>query len=461
MMYWFFKSITRRLILITSALFLFAFITLSFFLYHILLINYRDAYNDFFHNETAIIREILNKSGPHVSTALRQEVILEPDSNNYQYFIRIDRSGGVLIETPGISHLIKNINVENQTIPAQINIGKKHYALLYRFIRIKSKNYHLLMLQNISPDVKLLESVRHSLMLISFLFTLVFIFFSILLIKIGLKPLNTFVKEIKNLTPHALEPLDLKKLPSELATLLIEINNLIIRLKSSHEDLSSFSSNIAHELRTPINNLMISNERFLMKTKESSKINEQLISNVEEYQRISNLIDKLLFLARLSVDNKHFTFMTLNVRQEIGKVIEFHEALAEEKRINISMKATGYICADKDLFHNALSNILINAIKYSPNNSTINIHAEKIKEQLVISVTDEGPGLPEVELEKITTRFYRFNKQQSGPSGLGLGLSIVNSIMKALNAHLEIQRNAGVGLTVSMVFPVYIPKINE
>ena len=454
MIQWVRESLARRLVAITAAVFFSAFIILTFFLYHMLLMNYRDAYADSFHNEVAILSEILAKSGSDVALALKQEVILEPGANHYQYFIQIRQAGKLLIQTPGLQPMMTALDkMSDRTSPVEIKHNRRVYVAFTTVIRLKDVPYAVSVLLDITPDVKILQKFKHSMMIISLVFILIFFGFVILLVKLGLKPLNLFVNKIKSLTPNTLEPVELAHLPSELALLLSEINHLIVQTKTSHEELSSFASNIAHELRTPINNLMISNERFLMKHQHEAEVQEQVVSNVEEYRRLSNLIDKLLFLARLSADDKKLTFGTLVIRDEVDKVIEFHEALADEKQIIIKSNVEGEIRADKDLLHNALSNILTNAIKYSPSNSCINIITNQSADMLVLSVVDEGPGLPLSEIEKITTRFYRFNKYaESHSTGLGLGLSIVNSIMNALGARLNIQLNPEKGLSVSMVF---------
>ena len=261
-----------------------------------------------------------------------------------------------------------------------------------------------------------------------------------------------FVNKIKTITTDTLEPLKLKQLPVELELLLTEINQLIMRTKLSYDNISSFSSNIAHELRTPINNLMISNEMYLMKAGEQSDIKMQLLSNIEEYQRISNLIDKLLLLARLNTNHKKLRLVPLTLLVEVNKVVEFHEAMAEEKNIFITQNVVGTIRADKDLFHNALSNVLSNAIKYSPSNSTIRIDTNLHNNTLALLISDQGPGIPTSELSKITSRFYRYNTLQTKSSGSGLGLSIVKSIMLALGGTLEIKLNEPQGITVCLTF---------
>jgi two-component system, OmpR family, heavy metal sensor histidine kinase CusS len=455
------SSITLRLIILISIGFFIGFTTLSFFCYHFLKTNFQDSYSNFFYNENSVLEKILTKSEINTSSALKQEVIWEPEANHYKYYIEIkNRAGQSIIKTPNIHSIIpKEYRPSSHTNtidnPLLIRIKQKTFALFKSTLTTHHAAYKALMVLDITKYAKILNKFRSDIILISSILIFIFLLVGILLIKLGLSPLRFFNKKIKSITANTLEPLKLRQLPSELELLLAEINQLILRTKISYENLASFSSNIAHELRTPINNLMISNEMFLMTANHHPDIKMHLLSNIEEYQRLSNLIDKLLLLARLNTNDKKINLSTLILPDEVNKVIDFHQAMSDEKNMTIHQHSCGSIYADKDLFHNALSNILTNAIKYSPANTAITINTESFSDTIVLSVSDQGPGIPADELPNITSRFYRFNKSvtsKSGGPGLGLGLSIVKSIMLALGGTLEIKLNKPKGVSACLTF---------
>lgn len=444
------SSITTRLIILISLGFCFGFSILSYFADNFLKQNFHDSYQDFLQNEHAVLQEIFNNSTINLKTALQQEVILEPDANDYKFYIEIHNpAGDTLINTPGLYQVISGYTANSGQ--QYIQSGGKNFILLNTTLERKNQVFRTLIALDISKDTHILKKFRRGIFLISAFLTLIFLFVSMLLIGIGLSPLRVLITKINTISLNKLEPLVLNNPPSDIALLLAEINQLILRTKSSYESLASFSSNIAHELRTPINNLMISDEIFLQ---QQAPDNEKKIqSNIEEYQRLSQLIDKLLFLSRLDTVENKLNLTTLDVNVEANKVIDFHEAMAKDKKIIITSKLTGLVIADKDLFHNALSNLLTNALKYSPNQTHISITSKEQQNTLTLAITDQGPGIPESEFEKITDRFYRTDKNRSSKTGgLGLGLSIVKSIMLALGGKIYFKNNQPRGLVVHLTF---------
>ena len=158
-------------------------------------------------------------------------------------------------------------------------------------------------------------------------------------------------------------------------------------------------------------------------------------------------------LHNYNANEKKTNLDNIDLNRELTKVIEFHEAMAEEKNILITKNVSGKISTDKDLFHNAVSNVLTNAIKYSPHNTQISINTQSTADSIIVSVTDQGPGIPHTEISNVTSRFYRLsNHYAATTSGLGLGLSIVKSIMTSLGGSIDIKPNKPRGVIISLSF---------
>jgi two-component system heavy metal sensor histidine kinase CusS len=423
--YFFQKSIIRRFIVLMSAFILLTCVSITSLLYHTLVTNFHDNYQDFFTNEQAVLQNILANTDGNINSALKQEVVLEPKANHYQYFISISKNNDLVLNTPGFSTIFPDSRTKNiKGAQTQIQLlDKTTYIHKSATFSVNKNDYTVQMILNITQDTNVLRKFKHAIFIVLISFFVLFLAIGYILIRLGLRPLEKFIHKIGEINPNAFQPLNIATLPSELEPLLSEVNKLISRTKRSFDDLSAFSSNIAHELRTPINNLMLSTEVLLPKLKEQTLAHDHLLSNIEEYQRLSNLINKLLFLARLNVENKKFSFEHINILSEIEKIVEFHEAMSDKKDITININVEGTLFVDKDLFHNALSNLLTNAINYSPKGSNITLLTEQTLSNVMLSVSD-----------------------------VGLGLSIVNSIMFALNAKLEMTNNTGPGLKATMVF---------
>lgn len=452
-------SVRNRIIFLSSLILLASLILVSLLSYFFIQKGFSDSYKMFFINETDIIQKILTTPEIDTKNALKQETVLEPESNHH-YFVKLfDQENTIITQTPGFNGLLKKYNNHILKHKPQSNYvflkyKKNHYVIYKTGITANNQPYKMIIALNITRDHKILDQFQNIMMIASIVFLLVFLTLETFIIRFGLNPLRNFINKIKDVTPNTLAPLDLKNLPSDLDILLTEINHLIYRVKLSHDKISAFSSNIAHELRTPINNLMLSSETILMKSLDVDDIKNRMLSNIEEYQRLSNLIDKLLFIARLGEKDKGLKLELLDIKPEIDKVIEFHEAIAEEKEVIISLeKCDGSIYADKALFHNAIANIISNAIKYGPVHNKILITSEIMPDGVTIAIADSGPGIPDNELIKITKRFYRFEHNTNDiKPGFGLGLSIVQSIMNALNGTFSIEKNSPSGLIVYLTF---------
>lgn len=243
----------------------------------------------------------------------------------------------------------------------------------------------------------------------------------------------------------------------ELIDLASAFNSMCDGLEISFNKLKQLSSDLAHELRTPINNLIGETELALSQTRNVEAYQKILISNLEESRRISQMVSGLLFLAKtensqLIIEKKYFSADKL-----INSVCDFYSALAEEKLIRINCSGEGEVLADEVLFRRVINNLLSNAIKYTPENGEVKINiSSSHKKKTVITLSDTGVGIAELDLPFIFNRFYRSDKARSQSSGgLGLGLAIVKSIIELHGASIKITAELGKGTVAELVFPSF------
>jgi two-component system, OmpR family, heavy metal sensor histidine kinase CusS len=267
----------------------------------------------------------------------------------------------------------------------------------------------------------------------------------------GVRPIREITAAAQAITASALnERISARTWPRELATLATEFDRMLERLEDSFERLSRFSSNIAHELRTPISNLMGETEVALGRSLGAEQYREVLASSLEEYQRLSHLIDSLLFLARAETANLQIHRSDFAAHESISAVMEFYEPLAKESHIELSSTGQARVRGDEPLFRRAISNLLSNSLRHVSPGGKVTVEARTEPTGIIVAVKDNGSGVAPKDLPNLFDRFYR---GENSRDGVGLGLSIVKSIMGLHHGTIEIASDLGKGTTVVLRFP--------
>ncbi|MFN7085242.1 MAG: heavy metal sensor histidine kinase [Burkholderiales bacterium] len=268
------------------------------------------------------------------------------------------------------------------------------------------------------------------------------IFFGYVIARRGLQPLRALAKTAGEITVHQLgERLRIEDAPPELEEMVRAFNLMLDRLEDSFRRLTQFSSDIAHDLRTPISNLMVETQVTLAQRRSVQEYEELLVSNVEEYERLTRMIENMLFLAH--AENAQVTLRRemLSIETELKRIGEYFEGMAEEAGISLDVIASGSLAADAILFRRAVSNLVVNAIRYTTPGGCITMRGyPRAGGRFVIEVSNPGVGIPSEHLPRIFDRFYRVDtsRVQSHISS-GLGLSIVKSIAVLHGGSVEVE----------------------
>jgi two-component system heavy metal sensor histidine kinase CusS len=277
-----------------------------------------------------------------------------------------------------------------------------------------------------------------------------------LIIYNGMLPLREIAEKTRrvtaaNLDEHILTP----HWPEEIKELAVAFDRMLDRLRDAFERLSCYSANLAHELRTPIFNLMGESEVALTKERTAEEFRKIIESNIEEFERLSQMVDGLLFLSRTDLKNTPLNRVELDAYAEIEHVMGYYQPVAEEKGLEFTCQGEARLQADPVLFRRALSNIISNAIHYTPPGGEVHISISQAADRSVlVSVSDTGWGMNPDELLRIFDRFYRIDGTRNmNPGGSGLGLSIVRSIMDLHGGMISMQSRPGEGTTVTLSFP--------
>ncbi|GAA3528735.1 heavy metal sensor histidine kinase [Zobellella aerophila] len=258
--------------------------------------------------------------------------------------------------------------------------------------------------------------------------------------RVGLTPLRELASVSENVTANKLsQRLALDHAPAELHASIQSFNAMLDRLETSFHRLSEFSSDIAHELRTPVNSLMMQTQVALSKERSADDYREVLYSNLEAAERLARMISEMLFLAKSEHGLLRVQGEELELAKELDELVEFFEPLAFEQQLHIIRRGNARLLGDRAMLQRAFSNLLSNAIRYTPTGASIRIDIEEDNAGVSVGVANPGTRIPPAELSRLFDRFYRADSaRQQVTEGTGLGLSITRAIVEAHGGSLSV-----------------------
>jgi len=257
------------------------------------------------------------------------------------------------------------------------------------------------------------------------------------------------------------ERLPLEETPVELVESTLAFNRMLDRLQGAFERLSAFSSDLAHDLRTPVGNLLGEAQVALSRPRSADEYQAVLESAVEEYERMSRMIGNMLFLAQVDNDRAAMSIDRMELDPALDRVIGYFELLAEERGVRLHKtlrspsSATRHIWADETMLIRAVSNLVSNALRHARGGTCIELVATvEADGSCTIEVANEGPAIGPEQQARLFERFYRADASRHGSaSGSGLGLAIVRSIMELHRGQAEVRSAPGIRTVFSLHFP--------
>lgn len=272
--------------------------------------------------------------------------------------------------------------------------------------------------------------------------------------KKGLAPMRRVTATASRLSAERLgERLSEQDAPAEMRELVEAFNGMLERLEASFRRLSEFSADIAHELRTPVSNLMTETQVALSRSRSADEYREVLHSNLEEFDRLARMIADMLFLAKADNGLLPKPAERVALETEVAALFEFYEALADENGIRMKLSGAGEVVGDRLMLRRALSNLLSNAIRHTPQGETIEVGVQQDGDQILLTVSNPGEPIPPDQLPLVFERFHRADPSRFRQSdGSGLGLSITRSIVEAHGGHIELGSDA-----TRTVFTIMLP----
>ena len=416
-----------------------------------------------------VLRTLLRER-PNDWEALHEEIDLETAARRYeQFYIRLlDQRNQPLLVTPGME---ERLDLEQLTRQSGTHPG--------RTLRMKGRSGRIFRVATATAPVGSSLTQTDTIQIAidvsqqeEFLQRYQLWFFSILLgtfvalpligyqiARRGIRPVEDMAATARRISSTNLRERILPDgYPFELASLAGTFNQMLDRLEDSFERISRFSADIAHDLRTPVNNIRGEAEVGLARARTITEYREVLDSCLEEAVRLSDLIGDLLFLARAESPLAHVRRESVNIVELLDGMREYYEASAAEAGVSLTTSANRVPViaqVDRTLLQRAVSNLVSNAVAHTPPGGSVVLAASSEDSAVHIEVSDTGVGIPAEALPKVFDRFFRLDSSRSQASGgTGLGLAIVQGIMLLHGGKVEIASQLGQGTRVTLHMPV-------
>jgi len=279
-----------------------------------------------------------------------------------------------------------------------------------------------------------------------------------LLVRHVVRPLGFLAVQAALIRPKELgRRIPLENFPSELRDLVASMNIGMERLQEAFQRLEHLGTDLAHELRSPIQNLRSELEGLLLRPRDVRGQQETLGSCLEELDRLSQMIEQMLFLARCEEPSSELKLGPIPVKELMEGISAYFEASADALEVKLDVQCADDlgIMADRPLLQRALGNLVSNALRHTPAGGTVALVARSgPKGEVLLEVRDTGEGIPSDMLGVLGTRFTRVEHSRSrSHGGTGLGLAIVKGIMHLHGATLDLESELGKGTTARLTFP--------
>ena len=410
-------------------------------------------------DRVAALRADLHETG---ATRFAEELNGHNAGEHTAYWIRmLDSQGRTYAETPGMDRLLppeifpppqKSASIIGS--PKDYRRGSKLFSLVTLNEESGSQPYTLQVAQDRSSDERVERNFAVLFIMVLSGSVLASAFIAVIVTKRGLRPLQEMTQSLARIGPtHLKEQVIPAEWPRELKPLAIAFDDMLKRLDDSFTRLSQFSADLAHELRTPIANMIGEAQVALTRDRTAAEYRETIESTVGECERLSRIVDNLLFVARADAAREPIARKRFDGRAAVQKIAAFYQTIADDRHIAISCSGEGQIYADPDLFERAVGNLLDNALRFTPENGSIQIVLSERNADFEVAVRDNGSGIAPEHLPRVFDRFYRAESSR-GSDGAGLGLALVKSIVDLHGGSAKIESEIGRGTTVKLTFPL-------
>ncbi len=399
-----------------------------------------------------------NEGGPKL---FGEELQARHAGDHAPYWVRLlDSEGRTLTEMPGMNRILpsKAFPFAQSTTsplrsPKDYRTAGKLFSLVATNEKSGGKTYAIQVAQDRSSDEQVEREFGVLLIVVLSGSILASALIAITVTRHGLRPLGEMTRSLERTGPtHLNERVAQTGWPRELQPLAVAFDDMVARLEASFTRLSQFSADLAHELRTPIANILGEAQVALTRDRTPNEYREVIESAIAECERLSGIVDNLLFVARVDAAREPIERREFDGRAAVEKIATFYRTIAEDRHVTINCTGEGEIYGDPVLFGRAVSNLVDNALRSTPDGGTIQILIAVNGAHSEVVVRDNGRGVSPEHLPRLFDRFYRVDSSRSS-DGAGLGLALVKSIVDLHGGSAKIESEVNRGTTVTLTFP--------
>lgn len=404
------------------------------------------------------LRSNLKTGGPGF---LQGQLQMSRTGERASYWVRVlDREGRTVAESPGMSallpaaifpHIKAGKSLESRT--QDYEGSGRLFSLVSAAAQSAGQAYIIQVAQDRTTDEEFERRFDFLVVAVVVIGIFAAAAIAVSVTRRGLRPLASMTRSLKRVAPDRLhERVPPNEWPRELQPVAIAFDEMLDRLEDSFTRLSQFSADLAHELRTPLANIRGEAEVALTRPRSPNEYQAVIESSVAECDRLSAIIDNLLFLARAEAAEGQVRRTLFDTRAAMEKMIAYYEDVAEERKLHLACSGAAEVFADPVLFARTVSNLIDNALRFTPDGGSIEIEVSSENGATKIVVRDNGSGIAAEHLPHVFDRFYRADSSRSS-EGTGLGLALVKSIAELHGGSVAITSEVDRGTSVTVRFP--------
>lgn len=452
-----FGSLSLRLTLVSTFMTFLLILLFWFVLYDNLEKQLTAQQEEIISDRMRTIRSLLSTEG-EAPEKLKSRIESEWANRKFErIYVRIhDEKNQLVSETPNLSADEMDIfsgpndtatHLENAH--ASYKISRAQFSILAK----QNHNYSVVMALDRTSEDKLLKKFRQSLVFV-FAFGLVVCFLlAQILARTSVHAIQKMSARITEVNSSTLkERVLLDHVPVEFHELGRNVNEMLDRIEKSFLQLSQFSDDMAHEIRTPINNILGVLGVAISQIRTPADYENAIISSLEEGERLKRIVDSLMFIARTKDPKLKIEMTRVDLGKTLLEIIEFYQGLSDTQ-ILFEAEPSIFIRADRTLLQRAVGNLISNAIRYGREGKNVRIAVVRNSNRVKVSVQDQGVGIPLESLKNVGDRFFRVDDSRAKAlGGTGLGLSIVKSIAFMHDGEMQIESVLGQGTNVTIDF---------
>ncbi|OCG08917.1 hypothetical protein A9G13_02320 [Gilliamella sp. wkB178] len=402
---------------------------------------------------TSIERELSYYSPDDNRDEFFQNLLLILTGHHHLFVYIIDDGSKILYRTRGPNLAIALTPADLEQIisdhrTAIFSMDKSSYRIAASRMKVDDgKEYTTIVAVGRDLQIEFISRLRYGLGILIAIACVLALIASLITIYFTQKPINRLIKKIERINLKSLNHrIPTSSVPIKYFSLVKAFNNMLNRMEDMFRRQRDFTADIAHEMRTPITNLTTQTQIVLNNARTTEEYREILYSNLEEYEKMSQMISDMLFLAQ--ADNRQLVpnLIDIDLLTMITNLCDYFEPLTDEKHITFNIEGQcSHIQGDKIMLGRAFINILSNAVRYTPKNETITITLSQVTDKRVkVIVSNPGTKIDSKHLPNLFDRFYRVdqsrhrNSHESG-SGAGIGLAIVKSIIETHKGSIYVE----------------------